>query len=408
MRLPSTASRVASSGACHSISSSKVRLASSIMAHSSPGTSTSTRRSSLPSSGRPSALARRRAGSIVSTATFLPRAAMPSAMAAEVVVLPTPPEPAQMQTSLRSSQVSITARAPTGATAAHLGRPQVGLEEEGEAHHRRPALAAKALDLVALLARPPVLGQGGGAAGAASGGREVAVQGGQLPRLLGLEAVGQDAVDDGGVDVHAHVLFQAGAQVDRLVHRHLLGQRHRDHAGGARVGDEVVDPPRLLGDRAHAGDLRVGARGAQEGHAVSGGRSVDDGQVVRPRAAHPSLELGQVPDLADRHELVDPGRGGGQVLEDAAAAEQAGQRRGLELIAQPLLLGLDRIDGDPVQPVGEPSLAVAERATAEQLGQALLLGHLGHAPCASRRGRRPAPARRPPWSCPRRPCRSRR
>ena len=109
MRFESTASRVRSSGACHSTSSSKVRFGSSIIAHSSPSTSAFTSRSSLPSSGRPSEFASRLAGSIVSTATFLPRAAMPRAMAAEVVVLPTPPEPAQMQTSLRSSQSAITA-----------------------------------------------------------------------------------------------------------------------------------------------------------------------------------------------------------------------------------------------------------------------------------------------------------
>ena len=60
--------------------SSKVRFASSIIAHSSPFISMpcaakrsgSTSRSSLPSSGRPSELARRFAGSMVSTATFRP------------------------------------------------------------------------------------------------------------------------------------------------------------------------------------------------------------------------------------------------------------------------------------------------------------------------------------------------
>ena len=55
-----------------------------------------------------------RAGSIVTTATLRPRAAIPSAIAAEAVVLPTPPEPAQMQTCLRSSQSSITAAPPAG------------------------------------------------------------------------------------------------------------------------------------------------------------------------------------------------------------------------------------------------------------------------------------------------------
>ena len=58
----------------------------------------STRPGALPSSSSPSESASRFAGSIVSTATFIPRAAIPTPIAAEVVVLPTPPEPAQMQT----------------------------------------------------------------------------------------------------------------------------------------------------------------------------------------------------------------------------------------------------------------------------------------------------------------------
>ena len=71
-------------------------------AHSSPVISTpwslnragSTSIGSLPSSSRPSESARRLAGSIVTTATFMPCSAMPIASAAAVVVLPTPPDPA--------------------------------------------------------------------------------------------------------------------------------------------------------------------------------------------------------------------------------------------------------------------------------------------------------------------------
>ena len=85
-------------------------MASSIIAQSSPFISTpwlsnragSTRSASLPSSFIPSESARRFAGSIVSTQTLSPRAAIPTAIEAEVVVLPTPPEPAQMQMSLPS------------------------------------------------------------------------------------------------------------------------------------------------------------------------------------------------------------------------------------------------------------------------------------------------------------------
>ncbi len=56
----------------------------------------------MPSSLIPSAFASRFAGSMVTTATFIPRAAMPIASAADVVVFPTPPEPAQMTMRLPS------------------------------------------------------------------------------------------------------------------------------------------------------------------------------------------------------------------------------------------------------------------------------------------------------------------
>ena len=87
---------------CAATISSKVRLVSSIIAHSSlaPGRA---RRSpdavSLSSSPSPSDWASRRAGSMVSTATLRPASAAYSAIAAAVVVLPTPPEP-QVTTTL--------------------------------------------------------------------------------------------------------------------------------------------------------------------------------------------------------------------------------------------------------------------------------------------------------------------
>src|SRR5687767_5322136 len=107
MRFESTSSRVASSGARRSISASNVRLESSISAHSSPSKSPSTRRGSFPSSSSPSESARRFAGSIVTTATLRPRSAIPIASAAAVVVLPTPPGPAQT-TMRRPSRTSST------------------------------------------------------------------------------------------------------------------------------------------------------------------------------------------------------------------------------------------------------------------------------------------------------------
>ena len=84
----------------------------------------------------PSESASRLAGSIVSTATFLPRAAIPAAIAADVVVLPTPPEPAQMQ----HASCPRAARRPRpsgdlGGELADLLEPQLRLEDEGQRGH---------------------------------------------------------------------------------------------------------------------------------------------------------------------------------------------------------------------------------------------------------------------------------
>src|SRR5918992_4899555 len=138
MRFESTSSRVAASGASRSISASNVRLESSIKAHSSPSIRTpwslkrsgSTSRGSLPSSSSPSESASRFAGSIVTTATFRPRSAIPIASAAAVVVLPTPPDPAQTTIRLPSSSGStdvitrtVRVRAPRQGTNARSDEP---------------------------------------------------------------------------------------------------------------------------------------------------------------------------------------------------------------------------------------------------------------------------------------------
>ncbi len=102
-------SRVSASGACVRMRSSQLCLVSSIAAHSSPlgwaaapvNTSSGMRTSSFPIPFRPSASARRRAGSTVSTSTRPPCSTTAvAASAAAVVVLPTPPGPHAMTMSL--------------------------------------------------------------------------------------------------------------------------------------------------------------------------------------------------------------------------------------------------------------------------------------------------------------------
>src|ERR671912_1157447 len=141
------ASRVAGSGACERTSSSHDCLVSSMAAHSSPrgrtpataNSSGGTRVSTLPKRSRPSALARRLAGSTVMTRILPPRwVAAWAAAAAAVVVFPTPPEPQQITISFaassdgRDDRVASAGRALRAAAIAGPSVPQLGAERLGD------------------------------------------------------------------------------------------------------------------------------------------------------------------------------------------------------------------------------------------------------------------------------------
>ena len=86
-------------------------------AHSWPGQGPSISCGALDSMSNPSASARRRAGSIVTTHARRPLRAASSANAAETVVFPTPPEPQQITTDLFSTKSFSSEGAPLGVLA---------------------------------------------------------------------------------------------------------------------------------------------------------------------------------------------------------------------------------------------------------------------------------------------------
>src|SRR4051812_14235771 len=76
---------------------------------------------------------------------------------------------------------------------------------------------------------------------------------------------------------------------------------------------------------------------------VPGGGRVEDDQVVGMGARRAPVGLGQLPDLADRQQLAQPRRGGGEVGEHPARPDHLGHAAG-QLVAQVLLqrrLGID-------------------------------------------------------------------
>ena len=120
------------------------------------------------------------------------------------------------------------------------------------------------------------------------------------------------------------------------------------------------------------------------------------------------VALGQLPHLGDRDQLLGPGRRRHEVAERRRAREHL-QPDAADLAREPLLERALRVDGDRPQVLGQLDLGLRHHAlTAQRARHAILLGDLADDGPAARGGGRQTERRRPPWSCRRPPCRSRR
>ena len=272
---------------------------------------------------------------------------MPSAIAAEVVVLPTPPGAGAhahllaveqlVDHSRRSSSareplelLGGRARARTGAA----GRPPA--PRARVAGGRPWARSARARRCSESAAR-------GGRAGL--GRPAVRASASSARASAAVNRCGEHAVQHDRVELHAQLRAEAAprARSSRSPASPPAAPRATTPVD-VRVAHELVDDAAPGGGSGPPGPRRRRSRGARSMASPwpVAGASTMARSYTAPVGA--PLELRQVPDLAHRHQLGEAGRRRGQVLEDAAAAEHAGQRARLELVAQPLLLGALRVD----------------------------------------------------------------
>ena len=122
-------------------------------------------------------------------------------------------------------------------------------------------------------------------------------------------------------------------------------------SSGSVMNSWIASAWRLIGP--DAGDVAEGLRGAQDPEPVAGGGRVDDHDVVLGRLLHPPVELRQLPHLADRDQLAQPRRGGGEVGEDPVLEQHVVERLHLDLQQQVLLQRALRIDREAVQVLGD-------------------------------------------------------
>ncbi len=307
-----------------------------------------------------------------------PRRPCPSAIAADVVVLPTPPEPPQTQTRVPSSSSAtlpavIRPASRASASARRSASPSASPNRNGSS---TPGTSRRALaqprELLALgrrrararTARPPARPRRRRPPGRAP----VAAA-----RLRVAEALGQSALTNTALELQP-VGGELVAQPQRLVDRHLLGDADGDDRGeaGRRPWRRSAAPGRRSARRARSRRTCAACAGSRP---VPGRGRVDDHQVVRVRAAGVPRELGELVDLADAEQLPHPGRRHRERLEQPAGAERLAERAGLD--PQVLLhrgLGVDR---DRVEALGELHLLEALAGLGERPPHPVLAGELG-------------------------------
>ena len=184
--------------------------------------------------------------------------------------------------------------------------------------------------------------------------------------LRAAEQFGQHPVGDDGRHVDVGLALEPPDELEGLVDLHLLGCGHDHHAGLGRIGQDLDHPLHLLAHQTDPDEVGHGDRRGQLPDDVPRGGGVDDDEVV-------VLFLDLPRQLADREDLLHPGRGGGHEVEGAGQRAQSGDQRDLQLEAQVLLEGLLGVHRHGRQ-VGcdlggrEPELGCAEEVGEVPLG----------------------------------------
>ena len=215
---------------------------------------------------RPSAVASRRAGSIVSTSTLPPsRLAAPSAAAAATDVLPTPPEPQNTTISFAASSCSSVVD--RGSARAH--RPELLAERVGD--HARHAQAVRAHEQIrhveqrqvdrvvaarsrCAAPRAPQRDREPGARraprsrpaparavsiGAPSGSRSAS----NVSSSAWVNSSGSTRLTITVAERHRRPRARSRCdELDRLRDRHLLGRRHDVDRGDRGIGEQLDEP----------------------------------------------------------------------------------------------------------------------------------------------------------------------
>ena len=192
-------------------------------------------------------------------------------------------------------------------------------------------------------------------------------------------------VHENRVDRHAELAVERVLELDRLVHRHLLGERHGEHAGlrGSRRNASIRSAWRPTGPTRAMLAYVLGARSIARPWPVAGASTIARSNAGVPARGSSWARSHTFPIVTSS---VSPGAAAVRYW-NRLLPPSARQRARLQLVAEPLALGLLRVHGHGRQLRHEPrhavaaghlaqhhALAVARRGEAERDRQGRLTG----------------------------------
>ena len=246
------------------------------------------------------------------------------------------------------------------------------VEEEGQRDDRRVDRLLQPLQVeLRQLAAADVMarrdqGRGGGNAGGEAPGHVGRGEGQDLHLLRGGEPPLVAGVQDERAGLDPQLLRRAARELDGLDHRHLLGDGHHGEGGALGIAQQGQDAAGVVAHRAHGHGVGRGERHLQERQAVAGGRRVHDQQVVArpPRPAHPLLLEDH--DLAEHHQLGQPGGGGEEAVVDGVVEDLPRDEVHPRRLAHVLVHDRARVEVDHEEAGEDLGLDVAQRRVRSQ------------------------------------------
>jgi hypothetical protein len=166
--------------------------------------------------------------------------------------------------------------------------------------------------------------------------------------------------------LHAQLVLRERVELHGFHDGHLLGNGHEDEGGAVAVAQQREHAAGVVADRAYWHRRRGDEGDLEEREAVAGRGGVEDDEVPERPVGEAGPRVLEHHDLAEDHQLLEPGRGGEEAVVDRAVEDAAREHLELHDVADVLVHHRGRVQVHREEAGEDLGLAPARGRGAEE------------------------------------------